>query len=327
MASSQPVSWEQALDARRHEAARKFATRAAASAIGVIGSNRTTNEENYLLQKFARTVLGTNNIDHHRTADYVAFARALSGQRRTRCFAARYRDRAGNPAARQRSHRAASRAGLEPSHQRPPQPRAALRRQPRRDQAAPPGQGRRSHSRRTATPTLVRLPRPANDADLRRQSTTRPAFRDALLAEKNAAHRLRLGVSRARHRRARRTSACRCPMRGSPASATTPTRAARPTWACCPICCPATSPSPNRGRLRRRVRQRLAAHARPGSGRDVRRRRARRSGARSTSSAQTPSRATASIPPRSRTPSSSCRICSSPRPRAGRRGLARRQSL
>ena len=42
------------------------------NAIGVIGSNRTTNEENYLLQKFARTVLGTNNIDHHRTADYVS---------------------------------------------------------------------------------------------------------------------------------------------------------------------------------------------------------------------------------------------------------------
>jgi len=46
--------------------------------IGVIGSNRTTNEENYLLQKFARTVLGTNNIDHHRTADFPSFARAIA---------------------------------------------------------------------------------------------------------------------------------------------------------------------------------------------------------------------------------------------------------
>ena len=46
----------------------------------MIGSNRTTNEENYLLQKFARTVLGTNNIDHHRTADYPAFASALAGK-------------------------------------------------------------------------------------------------------------------------------------------------------------------------------------------------------------------------------------------------------
>jgi len=48
------------------------------NAIGVIGSNRTTNEENYLLQKFARVVLGTNNIDHHRTADYASFAKAIA---------------------------------------------------------------------------------------------------------------------------------------------------------------------------------------------------------------------------------------------------------
>jgi NADH-quinone oxidoreductase subunit G len=50
-------------------------------AIGVIGSNRTTNEENYLLQKFARTVLGTNNIDHHRTADFPSFARAIAANK------------------------------------------------------------------------------------------------------------------------------------------------------------------------------------------------------------------------------------------------------
>ncbi|MGA2636009.1 MAG: molybdopterin-dependent oxidoreductase, partial [Terracidiphilus sp.] len=49
-------------------------------AIGVIGSNRTTNEENYLLQKFARTVLNTNNVDHERSTDYAAFARALAGR-------------------------------------------------------------------------------------------------------------------------------------------------------------------------------------------------------------------------------------------------------
>ena len=46
----------------------------------MIGSNRTSNEENYLLQKFARVVLGTNNIDHHRTADFPAFASALAGK-------------------------------------------------------------------------------------------------------------------------------------------------------------------------------------------------------------------------------------------------------
>ncbi|MGH9528660.1 MAG: molybdopterin-dependent oxidoreductase [Terriglobales bacterium] len=49
-------------------------------AIGVVGSTRTTNEENYLLQKFARVVLRTNNIDHHRTADFPAFAAALYGK-------------------------------------------------------------------------------------------------------------------------------------------------------------------------------------------------------------------------------------------------------
>src|SRR5579864_5765683 len=49
--------------------------------IGVIGSNRTTNEENYLLQKFARLALKTNNIDHHRTADLTAFANALAGKK------------------------------------------------------------------------------------------------------------------------------------------------------------------------------------------------------------------------------------------------------
>jgi NADH-quinone oxidoreductase subunit G len=56
-------------------------TSAGPQAIGVIGSNRTTNEENYLLQKFARTGLGTNNIDHHRTADFPSFARAIAANK------------------------------------------------------------------------------------------------------------------------------------------------------------------------------------------------------------------------------------------------------
>ena len=34
------------------------------NAIGVLSSARITNEENYLVQKFTRAVLGTNNIDH-----------------------------------------------------------------------------------------------------------------------------------------------------------------------------------------------------------------------------------------------------------------------
>ncbi len=74
------VSWEVAL-AHAGSKLREIRESRGGSAIGVIGSNRTTNEENYLLQKLARTVLGTNNIDHHRTADYTAFARAISGQK------------------------------------------------------------------------------------------------------------------------------------------------------------------------------------------------------------------------------------------------------
>ncbi|HET9741257.1 MAG TPA: NADH-quinone oxidoreductase subunit NuoG [Terriglobales bacterium] len=74
-----PVTWEEAID---HAASRFKEVRDSqgGSAIGVIGSTRTTNEENYLLQKFARSVLGTNNIDHHRTADYPAFAKAIAGK-------------------------------------------------------------------------------------------------------------------------------------------------------------------------------------------------------------------------------------------------------
>jgi predicted molibdopterin-dependent oxidoreductase YjgC len=33
-------------------------------AIGVLASAKCTNEENYLLQKFTRSIIGTNNIDH-----------------------------------------------------------------------------------------------------------------------------------------------------------------------------------------------------------------------------------------------------------------------
>ena len=71
-----PVSWE--------EAAQTAATKLKAAydaggkeAIGFIGSNRTSNEENYLLQRLARATFGTNNIDHHRTADYAGLITAL----------------------------------------------------------------------------------------------------------------------------------------------------------------------------------------------------------------------------------------------------------
>src|SRR5256714_2293302 len=74
-----PATWEEAFElvGRRFKEVRD---KDGGQAIGVVGSNRTTNEENYLLQKFARVVMQTNNIDHHRTADFPAFAAALAGK-------------------------------------------------------------------------------------------------------------------------------------------------------------------------------------------------------------------------------------------------------
>jgi len=74
-----PATWEEAFDliGKRF---REVRDQDGGKAIGVIGSNRTTNEENYLLSKFARVVLKTNNVDHHRTADFPALAAALHGK-------------------------------------------------------------------------------------------------------------------------------------------------------------------------------------------------------------------------------------------------------
>ena len=60
--SLRPASWDEALD----RAAGGF--RAAVEAhgpatFGLFSCSKTTNEMNYLAQKFARTVVGRNNID------------------------------------------------------------------------------------------------------------------------------------------------------------------------------------------------------------------------------------------------------------------------
>jgi NADH-quinone oxidoreductase subunit G len=71
----EPISWSKALEI----VAGKFTSvKKAGGKFGVIGSNHTTNEENYFLQKFARQGLGTKNIDHHRTGDLATFFDALS---------------------------------------------------------------------------------------------------------------------------------------------------------------------------------------------------------------------------------------------------------
>jgi predicted molibdopterin-dependent oxidoreductase YjgC len=56
-------SWDEALDL----VAAKFAQirqENVGDAFGILTSAKCTNEENYLAQKFARAVLGTNSIDH-----------------------------------------------------------------------------------------------------------------------------------------------------------------------------------------------------------------------------------------------------------------------
>jgi NADH-quinone oxidoreductase subunit G len=71
-----PVSWEEAAQAAASKL-KEIHAASGADSIGFIGSNRTSNEENYLLQRLARATFGTNNIDHHRTADYTGFVTAL----------------------------------------------------------------------------------------------------------------------------------------------------------------------------------------------------------------------------------------------------------
>ena len=72
-----PTSWAIALAT----VGKKFSeVKARGGQFGIIGSNRTSNEENYLLQKFARQVLGTSNIDHHRTGDVASLLDALQGR-------------------------------------------------------------------------------------------------------------------------------------------------------------------------------------------------------------------------------------------------------
>ena len=54
----EPATWDEALDL----VAEKFAEHR--GAFGAFSSAKATNEDNYLLQKFTRAVMGTNNVDH-----------------------------------------------------------------------------------------------------------------------------------------------------------------------------------------------------------------------------------------------------------------------
>jgi predicted molibdopterin-dependent oxidoreductase YjgC len=59
----QRVSWDEAIG-RTASALGQLVQQHGPSSVGVLVSAKITNEENYLAQKFARAVLGTNNVDH-----------------------------------------------------------------------------------------------------------------------------------------------------------------------------------------------------------------------------------------------------------------------
>lgn len=58
-----PVSWGTALDTIATQLGR-IRDEYGPDSVAILTSAKCTNEENYLLQKFGRAVIGTNNVDH-----------------------------------------------------------------------------------------------------------------------------------------------------------------------------------------------------------------------------------------------------------------------
>ena len=56
------ASWDEALDAAA-AGFRKVVERDGPKAFGMFSCSKATNEVNYLVEKFARSVLGSNNVD------------------------------------------------------------------------------------------------------------------------------------------------------------------------------------------------------------------------------------------------------------------------
>jgi formate dehydrogenase major subunit len=57
-----PASWDEALG-RAVDAFRAAARRGGSESFGLFSCSKATNEVNYLAQKLARTLIGSNNID------------------------------------------------------------------------------------------------------------------------------------------------------------------------------------------------------------------------------------------------------------------------
>jgi predicted molibdopterin-dependent oxidoreductase YjgC len=58
----QPASWDEALE-RAAEGFRRNRDQHGGASIGVFSCSKSTNEMNFVAQKLARAVFGTNNID------------------------------------------------------------------------------------------------------------------------------------------------------------------------------------------------------------------------------------------------------------------------
>jgi predicted molibdopterin-dependent oxidoreductase YjgC len=59
----QPATWAAALQTTARRLG-EIRDQYGPDSVAVLVSAKCTNEENYLLQKFARAVIGTNNVDH-----------------------------------------------------------------------------------------------------------------------------------------------------------------------------------------------------------------------------------------------------------------------
>ncbi len=70
-----PASWDEALS-YISDGFKSIIERHKPSSIGAIGSSRSTNEDNYMLQKFTRDVVGSNNIDSSAAFGYAKAEKA-----------------------------------------------------------------------------------------------------------------------------------------------------------------------------------------------------------------------------------------------------------
>ena len=146
--------------------------------VGVLGSARATNEDNYVAQKFARVVLGTNNVDCCARVCHAPSAAALKRDARRRRgdqLLRRHRARAHDPRLRRQRDRE------PPDRRRAHQAGGAARRAPHRHRSAAhrARRGRRRPSRHPA-----RHERPAAQRDGPRHRRRGPGRRPRFIADR-----------------------------------------------------------------------------------------------------------------------------------------------